>query len=173
MKSRVSDESLQLPNSSDHLNSTTNLSHFLHKLELCIGENAEILRDHLNNIVASYEGQPSPLPPVEIPTSLTIQTAYGTTDEFSIYSWDERVEKYRCFDFDDFLTAIDIENNLGTDFEIIPCFWGDIRMKNHDDNNGIWAETIRIMKSIVSDEALQLPNSSSHLNSTTNLSRFL
>jgi len=28
--------------------------------------------DNLNDIVASYEGQPGPLPPVEIPTSLTI-----------------------------------------------------------------------------------------------------
>jgi hypothetical protein len=58
--------------------------------------------DHLNDIVASYEGQLGPLPPVEIPTRLTIQTRYGTTYEFSIYSWDERVEKYRCFDIGDF-----------------------------------------------------------------------
>jgi hypothetical protein len=62
---------------------------------------------------------------------------YGTTDEFSIYSWDERVEKYRCFDFGDFLTAIDIENNIGTDVKIIPCFGGDIRMRDHDDSNDI------------------------------------
>jgi len=93
--------------------------------------------------------------------------------EFSIYSWDERVEKSRCFDFGDIFTAIDIENNLDTDVEIIPCFWGDIRMqRNHDDIDGIWAEAIRIMRSRVFDEALQLPNSSGHLNSTTNMSRF-
>ena len=68
---------------------------------------------------------------------MAIQTAYGTTDKCYIYSWDERVEKSRCFDFGDFLTAIDIENNVGTDVEIIPCFWGDIRMRDYDDNNGI------------------------------------
>ena len=98
---------------------------------------ATITVDHLNDIETSYEGQPGPLPPVEIPTSLTIQIAHGITNEFSVYSWDERVEKSRCFDFGDFLTATDIENNLGTDVKIIPCFWGDIRMRDHDDNNGI------------------------------------
>ena len=59
---------------------------------------ATTIVDHLNDIEASYERQPGPLSPVEIPTSLTIQTGYGTTDEFSIHSWDERVEKSRCFD---------------------------------------------------------------------------
>jgi hypothetical protein len=47
--------------------------------------------DHLNQIEQSYEGQPGPLPPVVIPTSLTIDSAYDDTDEFSIYEWDERV----------------------------------------------------------------------------------
>jgi hypothetical protein len=42
--------------------------------------------DHLNDIEASYEGQPAPLSPVEIPTNLTIHTPFGTTDEFYIYS---------------------------------------------------------------------------------------
>ena len=46
-------------------------------------------------------------------------------------------------------------------------------MRDHDDINGIWAETIRIVRSRVSDEALKLPNSSSHPNATSNLSRFL
>ena len=59
--------------------------------------------DHLNEVEASYEGQSSPLPPVEIPTSFTIQTPYGTEDEFFIYSWDDRVEKSCCFEFGDFL----------------------------------------------------------------------
>jgi len=62
---------------------------------------------------------------------------------------------------------------LGTDIGIVHCFWGDIRMRDHDDNIGIWTETVRIMKSRVSDEALQLPDSSGHSSVTTNLSRFL
>ena len=74
----------------------------------------------MNEIVASYEGQPDPLPPVEVPTSLTMQTPFGTQDEFFIYSWEDRAEKSRCFDFVDFLNARDIEKKLGTDVGIIP-----------------------------------------------------
>jgi hypothetical protein len=42
--------------------------------------------DHMNEIVASYEGQPGPLPPVEVTTNLTMQTPFGTQDGFFIYS---------------------------------------------------------------------------------------
>ncbi len=45
--------------------------------------------DHLNQVEQSYEGLPDPLPPVVIPSSLTIDTAYGTTNEFSICQWDK------------------------------------------------------------------------------------
>jgi len=38
--------------------------------------------DHLNEIEASYEGQLGLLPPVEIQAKLTIQTPFGTKDEF-------------------------------------------------------------------------------------------
>jgi hypothetical protein len=62
---------------------------------------------------------------------------------------------------------------LGIDVGIIPCFWDDIRMRDHDDINGIWAETIQIMRSKVSDEALQLLDSTGHPSVTTYLSRFL
>ena len=79
---------------------------------------ATLIVDNVNDIVASYEGQLVPLPPVEIPTSLTMQTVFGTTDEFYTYSRDDRVEKSRCFYFGDFLIARDIENNLGTDVGI-------------------------------------------------------
>jgi hypothetical protein len=97
--------------------------------------------DHLNDIEASYEGQSGPLLPVEMPTTLTIQTSYGTINEYFIYNWNERVDKSRCFDFGDFLTTKDMEDNLGIDVGIIHNFWGDIRMRAHDDSNGIWAET--------------------------------
>jgi len=81
---------------------------------------ATLTVDHLNDIEASYEGQSSPLPPVEIQTSLTMQTPFGTTDEFYIYYWEDRVEKSSCFDFGDFIIARDIEKNLGTDVGIVP-----------------------------------------------------
>ena len=47
MRSRVSEVTLQLPNLYGHPNATSNLSRFLQKLELCSGENAEVLHDHL------------------------------------------------------------------------------------------------------------------------------
>jgi hypothetical protein len=49
MKSKVSDDAMQLPNSIGHPSVTTNLSRFLKKLQLCTGENAEILHDHLKH----------------------------------------------------------------------------------------------------------------------------
>jgi len=64
---------------------------------------ATLIVDHLNEIEASYDGQPSPLPLVEILVGLTMQTPFGTKDEFYIYSWEDRVEKSSCFDFGDFL----------------------------------------------------------------------
>jgi hypothetical protein len=105
--------------------------------------------DHLNDIEVSYEEQPGPLPPVEILAGLTNEAAYGTMDEFYIFHCDQRVDKSRCFDFGDFLNATYIEKKLGTDVGIAPCFGGDIRMRDHDNNNSIWAEAIRIMRSKV------------------------
>ena len=110
--------------------------------------------DHLNDIEASYEGQREPFPPVVVPTSLTIQNPYGKMDEYSIYHWGERVDKSRCFNFGDFLAVRDIEDSLGTDVRIIPYFWGNIRIRDHADNNGIWAETARIMRGRNDDKDL-------------------
>ncbi len=57
--------------------------------------------------------------------------------------------------------------------ELSLVFWGDIRMRDHDDSNGIWAETIRIMRSKILDEAFQLPDVSGRSGATANMSRFL
>jgi hypothetical protein len=43
---------------------------------------ATLTVEHLNEIEASYEGQPCQLPRVEIPASLTMPTPFGTKDEF-------------------------------------------------------------------------------------------
>ena len=61
------------------------------------------------------------------------------------------MDKSNLFDFGDFLTAKDIEDDLGIDVGIIPYFWSNIRMRDHDYINGMWAETITIMRSKVSD----------------------
>jgi hypothetical protein len=46
-------------------------------------------------------------------------------------------------------------------------------MRDHDDSNGIWAKTIRIMRSKIPDEALQLPDLSGRSGVTANMPRFL
>jgi len=46
-------------------------------------------------------------------------------------------------------------------------------MRDHDDNNGVWAEVFRIIRSRIPDEALQLPNSSGNPSATSSVSRFL
>ena len=46
-------------------------------------------------------------------------------------------------------------------------------MKDHDDSNVIWAETVRIMRSKIPDEAFKLPDLSGRSGVNTNLSRFL
>ncbi len=86
-------------------------------------------------------GQPGPLPPVVIPTILTIDAPYGYSDEFSIYQWDERapLNKAHCLDFGVMVTPKDVEDILG----IVPMFWGDMLMRDHLDNNGVLSETIR------------------------------
>ena len=56
MRSKVSDEALRLPNSSNHPSATPNLSRFLHKLELCSGENVEVLHDHLKQSKLKVKG---------------------------------------------------------------------------------------------------------------------
>ena len=116
--------------------------------------------DYLDDIEASYEVQPGPLSPVVNPASLTIHTPYGTINGCSIYYWDERVSKSRYFDFGDFLGVRDVDDILGTDVGIIPNVWGDIRMRDHADNNGIWPETLRIMRGRGVDKDLQIPGPS-------------
>jgi hypothetical protein len=56
MKSKVFDEALQLPNSTCHPSVIVNLSRFLQKLELCNGENAEILHDRLKQSKLKVKG---------------------------------------------------------------------------------------------------------------------
>jgi hypothetical protein len=56
MRNKVSDESLQLPDSYNHPNTASILSRFLQKLELCSGENSEVLHDHLKQSKLKVKG---------------------------------------------------------------------------------------------------------------------
>ncbi len=116
------------------------------------------------------------LPYVAIPTRLTIDIAYGDIDEFSIYRWDERapLNKAHCLDFGDQVQAKEVEENLGIDTDIIPMFWGDVVMRDHLDNNGVWAETTKLLRSKVFDRDLQISDTAFRVvNAQPNLSHFL
>jgi hypothetical protein len=95
---------------------------------------------------------------VAIPTSLTIDRAYGTTNEYSIFKWDERhgIYKAHCLVFGDLVTSMEIEDSLGIDTGIVPIFWGNMLMKNHINSNGIWSKTVKIMKAKVFDKDFQI-----------------
>ncbi len=80
--------------------------------------------DHLNAIHQSYEGQLGPLPPVVIPTILTIDTTYSDIDEFSIYQWNERapLNKAHCLDFGDPVQAIRSKTIWVSTLALYQCF---------------------------------------------------
>ncbi len=113
---------------------------------------------------------------MSIPSSLTIDTAYGDIDEFSIYQWDERapLNKAHCLDFGDLVTPKEVEDNLGIDTGIIPMFWGDMVMRSHLYGNGVWAETARLSRAKVFDRDLQITDPAFRVvNAEPNLSHFL
>ena len=56
MRSKVFYEALQLPDLSGRAGVTANLSRFLQKLELCNGENLEILHEHLKQSKLKIKG---------------------------------------------------------------------------------------------------------------------
>ncbi len=104
--------------------------------------------DHVNQIEASYEGVPGPLPSMVNPSSLSNEFE-GIIYEFSISLWDERWDKLRYFDFGDLVAPSELEDNLGIDTGIVPSFWGDILMSDHIGSNGILAETKIYMRTRV------------------------
>ncbi len=91
-----------------------------------------------------------------------------------MHHWDERKDKSRSFDFGNFIEARNIEDNLGIDVGIVPNLWCDIRIRDHIDNNGIWAKTVKIMRAKDFDRDFQFPNPAlRHINAPRNLSQFL
>ncbi len=129
---------------------------------------------HLNQIEGAYEGLPGPLPLVVIPTSLYIETVYGTTNEFLIYYRDARSDKSCSLDFGNLISSSEVEDNLGIDTGIIPSFWGDMLMRDHIDINDIWADTVKSIKARFFYKDLQIPyHAFRATNTSPNLYQFL
>ncbi len=73
------------------------------------------------------------------------------------------------------VSAKDVEDNLGIETAgIEPMFWGDMSMRDHLDNNGVWAKTVRLLRAKVFDRDFQIPDHAFRvLNALPNLSHFL
>ena len=77
--------------------------------------------DGINEVEVALEQLPGPIPPLYPPTSLTTEIC-GIVDNFSIYHWDNFNDKSKCFDYGDFVSAREIEENIGIDAGIVPTF---------------------------------------------------
>jgi hypothetical protein len=109
---------------------------------------------------------------VKFPTSLTIELR-GIFDEFSIHHWGDFDDKSKCFDYDELITAREIEESLGTDVGIIPTLMDNIPMRDHYGRNEIRAETtIKILRSQIFDYDLQIRGHGSNVGPLSNTSRF-
>ena len=93
--------------------------------------------DRINEAVVALEQLPGPIPPIDLPTSLTTKIC-GIFDNFGVYHWDDFIDKYKCFDYGDFVTAQEIKGNIGADARFVPTLMDNIPMKDYSDINKIW-----------------------------------
>ena len=54
--------------------------------------------DSINEVVVALERLPGHIPPIDLPTNLTIEIC-GILDNFGIYHWDDFMDKSKCFDY--------------------------------------------------------------------------
>jgi hypothetical protein len=57
------------------------------------------------------------------------------------------MDKSKCFDYGDIVTAREIEDNIGADDDIVPTLMDNISMRDCRDNNKIWTEVVKILRS--------------------------
>jgi hypothetical protein len=107
---------------------------------------AVAVTDNVNEAVVALEQLPGPIPPIDLSTSLTTEIC-GIFDSFSIYHWDDFTDKSKCFYYGDFVTSRKIEDIIGADAGIVPTLMGDIPMRDYSDNNNIWTEVVKILRS--------------------------
>ncbi len=89
---------------------------------------AVAVTDSINEDVLALEQLPGPIPPIDLPTSLTTKIC-GIFDNFGIYHWDDFIDKSRCFDYGDFVTTREIEDSIGAYAVIVPTLMDNIHMR--------------------------------------------
>jgi hypothetical protein len=64
-----------------------------------------------------------------------------------------------------------IEGNLGIDVGITPTLMDHCPIRNHEDNDGIWAESVRIIRTKLLDGDLHVHEyGSGYINASSNMS---
>jgi hypothetical protein len=133
---------------------------------------AVAVTDSIKEDVVALEHLPGPIPPIELPTSLTTEICV-IFDNFGIYHWDDFIDKSKCFDYNDFVTARETEGNIGADIGIVPTLTDNIPMRDFSDNNIIWIEVVKILRSKMFDRDLQIKGPMSTTGPLANMYRFL
>ena len=95
---------------------------------------AVAVTDNINETVVALQQLPGPIPPTDLPTSLTTEKC-EIFDNFAIYHWDDFIDKSKCFDYGDFITAREIEDNIGADAGIVPNLMDNIPIRDYRDIN--------------------------------------
>ncbi len=65
----------------------------------------------------------------------------------------------KCFDYGELITARDIEDNLGIDVGIPPILIENVPMRDYNDSNIFWEESVKLLRSKVFDRDLQIKKS--------------
>jgi hypothetical protein len=108
----------------------------------------------INEDVVALEQLPGPIPSINLPSSLTTEMC-EIFDNFSICHWDGFIDKSKCFDYVDFVTAREIEDNIGADAGIVPILMDNIPMRDYSDSNKVWTKLVKILRSKMYDCDLQ------------------
>ena len=127
-----------------------------------------VVTDKMNEALLALEQLSGHLLPAEFSTSLKTQL-YGIFDEFSIYHWDDFNDKTKCFDYGELITSRETEDNVGIDVGIIPTLMKNLPIRDHYDNNSVWAETSKILRSQIFDCDLQIRGLGSNIGPLTNM----
>jgi hypothetical protein len=115
---------------------------------------AVAVTDNINDTVVVLEQLPGHIPPIiNLPTSLTTEMC-GIFDIFSIYHCDDFIDKSKYFDYGDFVTAREIEDNIGADDDIVPTLIDITPMRDYSDNNKVWSQLVKILRSKMFDRDL-------------------
>ena len=111
--------------------------------------------DSINEVVVALEQLPGPNTPLDSPTSLTTEVC-GIFDNFCIYHWDDFSDKSKCFDYSDFVSAREIEDNIGAGSCIVPTLMDNIPMRDYSYSNIVWTELVKILRSKMFNRDLQI-----------------